>query len=1005
MIKQKDHLATIRQAALAGVALGALLTVPTFALAQEVETTPAADETAADDDSKKEEKIVVTGSRVRKDSFSSISPLQVIDSDTIVEAGLIDTASILRSTPVVQGAQLSANVTTSFVTNGGPGANNVSLRGLASSSTLVLINGHRFAPAGVEGAPSNPDINLIPSSMVQRVDILLDGASSIYGSDAVAGVINVITKTNFEGVQGDAFISIPEDTGGRQERYSLLMGGGNDDGGYTFSAEYFHNQKVVQEDRQYTYAEGRSCNFDYEIGGNPEKRCHGGVGNVIFSALNGAVAPTTGPSDIGVPGWATVNSRDASYRDDAQQAKAYLTPSQERYSFFFNAHQKINAVEGMEAFAEASFSNSQTKNSGTPGQIFRTVPASNPFNPGFLDLTVFGFPDVEITPVIFAPFPRGDISVEVQQARLYSGVRGDLGFVNMPSWDYEAFAGYTRSIGYSSRPALLEERFDLSIGTAVRDPSTGVVTCGIPNFADRFGFASLQTCVPVNLFAPSLYVPGNPQFATQAEYDYLVGKRTVTTTIDQKIAGGFVTGPLYDLPYGQLQGVFGFEIREDGLNSGVDTIAATGGAAGFFADKNSQGSVTIKEAYGELDIPLVNGQPFMQDLSLNLSGRLIDHQLYGSDQVWGAKSAWSPVEWLTVRGTAGTSFRAPNLRELFLGGQSGFGSGFADPCVVPLNAQIAGTGGAAATYDPTQDSRNATLLANCVADGVDPTALGLAGVSSIESFRSGNRGLSPETSKSYTIGFVFDQPWSDAFDFSFSFNYFDITVKGSVVTPSTGFILSRCYNSSTFPADPFCQRRQRDPNTGLLTSVDRTPFNIAANKSSGFDFNARFGKEFSLFGREFAFTSDAVATLTDSVEQQVFAASTTVNQFKGDFGTPKWRGTMNSRITMDEWTLFWRATYIGKQANKGLFGAVVPRVENGGIPVNSVGDVFYHDVSLSYSNDDWAVRVGVNNLANRKPPLIDQDVSDATVSNSNVPLGVGYDLVGRRVFFNVTKAF
>ena len=182
--QQKNGL--LASTVLAGLTAISMGLTPVYA--QDAQQVPQADE---EDENVVEDRIVVTGSRIRRDSFTSTSPLQVIDDETIAEAGLVDVGEILRNTTVVQGIQLDATVNATNVTTAGPGGETVSLRGLSDARTLVMVNGRRMAPAGVEGAPTSPDISLIPSTMIQRVDILLDGASSVYGADAVAGVINM----------------------------------------------------------------------------------------------------------------------------------------------------------------------------------------------------------------------------------------------------------------------------------------------------------------------------------------------------------------------------------------------------------------------------------------------------------------------------------------------------------------------------------------------------------------------------------------------------------------------------------------------------------------------------------------------------------------------------------------------------------------------------------------------------------------------------------------------
>lgn len=1030
-----DRERLLRSTILAGFAAAGLTVAPSWA--QQAEEDDEDEEQAE----QAEDSIVVTGSRIRRDSFSSTSPLQVIDAETVTEAGLVDTAEIIRSVPVIQGAQLDQTINNAFVTNGGPGVNNVSLRGLSADRTLVLINGRRMSPAGVEGAPSFPDVNLIPSSIIQRVDILLDGASSVYGSDAVAGVINVITQQDYEGLNIEGYVSIPEDDGGENQRYSLLVGDRSERGGFTFAMEYFDQENLRIIDRDFNRSpSGFYCSQDIDLDAsgnqitsapNRPNTCGGSIinrvrvysflarpggglllGTDVYRTQGNGVALNT--ADVRSPaGWFVANSAAGrGLQSNLPENQSYVAnqysdmlPSNTRYSMFLTGDYDIDSLFGIEGttfFFEASHSNSQTfRDSNYHGQLFPTVPDSNPTNPFTYNngASFFGY---GVVPIIASPTQRSDVDVEIQQTRLLTGLRGDLGFIGAPGWDFESFVSYTRSMGYSSRGAVLEERLRLSLATT-RFDGGGNLICGDPTYVDLFGFLDPENCVPVDMFAPSLYIydpQTGPQWATQAEADFLTGERTVTTKVDELVAGAFVTGPLFNMPDGEVSAVFGWEFREIGLDSGVDTVAALGLAAGFFADQLSQGSVNLNEFYTELSFPLLRGRPFAEDLTFDIAGRLTDHEFYGQNSTWAAKLSWSPVDYLTFRGTAGTSFRAPNVRELFLGGQTGFTGGGADPCVVPQVAIPGGPG----SYDPTLDPRSPTVLANCIADGVDPTSLGATGVPSIQSFRAGNPGLDPETSDSISVGFAIDQPWFDSFDFQFGVNYFEINVEDSIAIPGTAFSLNRCYNSTNYPNDPFCARRQRDPNTGFLSFVDNTPFNIAQQSSSGVDYNARFGMDIWGGAR-----IEANTVFTQSIEiTNQTTPSSAINDTVGTIGFPEWRGTVDARYIQGDWTLFWRGRYIGAQDNLGVFGAAEPGCEFGAACVDVLDDVdsvLYHDLSVSWRSDTWRVTTGVNNLLNEDPPLVDQNTADATLSGTNVPLGAGYDLVGRRFFINVSKRF
>jgi iron complex outermembrane receptor protein len=1010
-----DRERLLRSTILAGFAAAGLTMSPAYAQDQDEDEDEQAEESSDDT-------IVITGSRIRRDAFSSPAPLQVIDSQEIRDAGLIDAAQILQTSSVAQGVQLDNAIAGAFVTDAGPGSNTVTLRGLGADQTLLLINGRRVAPSGVEGAPSLPNLDIIPTDAIARVDILLDGASSVYGSDAVAGVVNVILNDSFDGFRVGAVTSTPEESGGGSHRWNITMGDSSENGRFMFSMEYFHQQRLQVQDRDVNWdptdqlycsrdieiaadgsllseCEGSIINrvrlFTYYVDGNPDLGSYFAHPGLWQRDVYASPGTTNLPGNLPV-GWSTGASTDEAYRSSYLDQTTDIVPDSQRYSLMFTGDYTMDRFLGQEnvrAFVELLHNNSQaTYKSGYHGQIFPDVSASNPFNP-------FGY---DVVPIFASPIERSNISTEIQYTRLMTGLQGDWGFA--PSWSYEVFAGYTRSMGYSSRPQVDESRLRESIATS-RDDGFGNIICGYDttDYA-LFGFLDPTNCVPVDLFAATLYPSDGtsaPHFATQEEYDFLRIDRTATTTVDQLIFGGFTTGPLFNLPAGEVQGVFGVEWRRDSLDSGTDTVASQGRAAGYFADRRSVGSASLTEYYAELNLPLINGQRFFEDVTLELAGRLTDHEFYGQNSTYSARLGWQVNDFLTFNGTMGTSFRAPNLRELFLGGQTGFSSGYADPCVVPLAANSGGT------YVPADDNRDAQVLANCVAEGVDPTSLGLGGVSSIESFRAGNPGLDPETSDAYSFGFVFEQPFTDAFDASIRVSYYSVEVNDSIAIPSTAFSLAQCYNSTDFPNDPFCARRERSTDTGTLLFVDNTPFNVATQTTNGWDFNSRFNMDLDFFG---GFNLDVNSTLTrsDEVIYQTTSESD-INNFVGDWGTPEYRGSVNTRVTRGDWGILWRARYLGEQASiSNVVGVnygdrLEAASELGGDAIDSADAVWYQDLSVSLDRDTWSISAGINNVFDEAPALVDQDASGATLGTGNEQLGSGYDILGRRLFVNVRK--
>ena len=1001
-----------------------------------------------EDDEARQEKVVVTGSRIARNSFTSTSPVQVLDGDTIADAGFLDLGEALRTSSVVQGVQLDQQLNAAFVSDAGPGAQSIGLRGLDPERTLILINGRRFAPAGIEGAPSFPDVSLIPSSMVERNEILLDGASSVYGSDAVAGVVNIILKDEFSGLEIGGNLNQSLEPGGESSRVNFIAGVENDSANFVISGEYFRQEELNGCDRDWMQVTATTDTW-IDLGGQSicgsrditdEGHDLGTVGQgFIFAAwpFNAALVgvkdtpiPAAGIPNFQIYSPGTYPNRHYVHTTRLNQNQQLL-PSFQRASLFATGKIDIDAVPGTEAFLEASVSNRQASYTDSYGVIDVVVQPNNPY----LEETGFQIggegPSENFTLRPIDPTPGG-VESELTQYRGLVGLRGDLGFLSdkLGDWDYEVFAGYTRSMGYSSRGVIIEDNLIRSLNTT-RDADGNIVCADEPNPTGPFSPGeSLEPCIPFNPLYGGLFpIDGTlPEFEDPRLLDYLSGTRSSTTFVDEIIAGGYATGPIFELPAGPVQGLIGVEWREDAIDTRSDDVTSRGLASGFFLDRPTSGNVDLAEVFGELVVPVMKDQPLAHNLEFELAGRLVDHEFYGQNSTYAAKLRYEPTDFLTLRGTYGTSFRAPNLRELFLAGQSGF-QNLSDPCEVPSFAQEDTDGdGVFDAYNPGPDNdgdgigdldtRDRAVLANCQTEGIDPFALAI-GVStgSVETFSAGNVGLDPEESTSFTYGFVVEQPFYDSFDLQFSATYWNIEIEGSVLEPSGQFLIDECYTSANFPDDPFCTRRLRDPNTGFLSEVDATPFNIAEETAKGWDFNVAFNTDFTAFGREVNYSLNAQATKTEEIATTIIlpGAPASFDDDTGEIGNPEWRASMYQRLTMGDFDLFWQTRMIGEQMQ--IDAADIPdncvsvdEDPNGTASFRvtdcfSVDDTFYHDVSVGYDGGDWTIRLGVQNLFDQDPPQVDEDTDGFSQDARNVPIGVGYDRVGRQVFLAVSKTF
>lgn len=1043
-------------AAIAGVLANGLM-------AQDDDASASAEAAASKDEAKLElQEITVTGSRIRRDEFSSVAPIQILDGAFSREVGLIDTAAILQSTSQATGQQID-NTFSAFVLDNGPGSSQVNLRGLGPERVLVMLNSKRLAPAGVGGAPTSPDLNTIPSIMVDRVDLLLDGASSVYGSDAVSGVANVIMRRDFDGFEIEGNATQPSESGGEETAVAFAWGKTTDKSNFGIGVEYYDRKTIKLRDRKFTsqcdrflYEDenGRPVSNDTSlVPGTTIDPCKlttinrvfipVGYGNVWYTPgttnINipnfsetelpvgfAAFNPTINPIDIdgdGIPdtavvdpdgnGLTEVDLKSSQYNfngSEADRAGDLLTGLKRFNLYAYGEHEFSSNT----LYYELLYSRRETDLYAPGASIFPDVPEDNPYNPcnqsGFgtncLDFFGFNFGNLEVTPIVVIRGDRDRNDVKIDQTRLVVGTTGDLpGWSNdsgFGNWSYDAYVSHSFSKGTDRQRGILEAELNFSLQTSMIHPVTGEVVCGTD--ADNDGIPDGADCVPVNMFAASIYQPGGGTFATQAETDYLFGDRTFKTEVDQTIASLVVQGEVATLPWNNtpIPLVLGAEFRRDAIDSIPNDVARDGLLIAFFKDGGAKGSRNIKELFIETEFQLIEQNRWAKELSLNLAGRWTDESTYGSDTTYSIKTMYTPVDGISFRGTYGTSFRAPNAREQFLVGQSGFVA-IADPCVVPTDARIPAINpNDPDVYDPTNDTRSQLTLDNCAANGVDPTALGLDGgqsTYSVEVLRKGGQqvqlNIDPETSTSYTYGVVLEQTWSDNFDLRFGMTYYDIEVENSISLLGTQFVISDCYSESANNSSGFCRFIQRDAD-GFIDTVDSSFVNVNRETARGIDYNLYFEKDFVVSDRNLNVSLDVrYSRLLENLFEFEEAS-------EDDAGTPiapGSEGTFVLRAEYQDYSVNWRASFIeGEQDENADFDEYEPCTNAALLcrPRAYTDDVWVHTLSATWAPNDFEVTLGVRNLFDEQPSLLDGDVPETQYNN--LPLGVGYDVFGRSYF-------
>ena len=1124
---------------LGGVALVALLPflLPLQAQESDSSETDIEEETQVAEDDKdsedvsdqREETLVVTGSRLARDEFSSISPLQIIDAETSREAGLIDASEAIQESTTASGAQIDLTFN-GYVLDDGPGASTANLRGLGADRTLILVNGRRVAPAGVEGAPSNPDLNLLmPLSLIQRFEILGDGASSIYGSDAIAGVVNVILREDFDGFEVDVSYSLNQFSRIGETTTTMSWGYNLDRGFVGVGASLQDSPEVTLNDVAFRGACDRHVERDQtgalrhkdayfesvakmkvddcRLGLLTSRAIMGPYGG--GSAL-GSIYYTEGQSNIGIPnfsdaiwpvprsfhlidrdndGWTDINYRDYSLNGHTGHRSFY--PEVSRNNVMAYGEYTLPGDFNLTPFFELQWGQREIRADRGEGQLFPWVPGNNPFNPcnpnaeggsdcvlGMIEaaeyfhsiqsvrddwLAAYGLDPIpggscdqyfgqfgltcalwwlgsargalpgqaiDMRPIVSIRGDRNITSTDVTQTRWVMGASFDLPFLDgigpLSGWSGQLEGVFSRALGVASREGIREDRLNYALGW--------YNAAGIPCHADSTAPNVLENayeltpdvtdgCVPINLFARSVYVDGEEvvgEFTTQAERDYVFDSRDFDTQINQDLISFYISGALLDLPAGTMQGSYGFEWREDEIISTPDDVAADGLFFGFFVDKGATGTRTISEHFTEIEIPLLEGDFLAHELTLNVSGRLTKDEFFDSASTWSAKIGWRPnADWL-FRSTAGTSYRTPNLRNLFLAGQTGFLTVF-DPCLIPNDALDPD-----GTYLPENDMRDAVIKENCLNAGVDPTKAHNFGNNqySVEVDSGGAAtSLLPEDANSQTFGIVWEQPFTNAFDFRLAWTYYEIEVEKTIINPPLGFILYDCYGFRD--GDPiFCDRISRLDNPAtehfdfLIDTVDTSFINRDLERTRGFDYNVGYRQQITVFDQPLQV--DVFLTTHRLLERfSLFLESSDdpieINRHS-DWYYPRWRHALIVGLQMYDWGAAWSTRVIGPQGIDPVLEDDFASAFDDDFSDTCLGppddllcrDVedapryYEHSFSLNYRGPRMFMGLGISNVLNTKPPLVNGSYVNHL---NNHPIGTGYDMLGRSFFLNFSYAF
>lgn len=930
--------------------------------------------------------ITVTGTRISNPNLQLSSPVTFVSEDDINFQQPVSIEQVLRNLPATV-ASIGAQTN-----NGNNGSARVNLRGLGTNRNVILLNGRRVTPRDTDAVV---DLNVIPIALLQRVDVLTGGASTVYGADAVAGVVNFITRSNFTGFDARFAQGITERGDGENFRGDLTMGANFDDGrgNAVLSFSYTKTEPVLQGDRR--------------------------IGQVARSSVTGAPqgSPTAVPASIDFPFIGRVTADGQGFAAGAQNdfnfnpVNLFQTP-QERYSIYTQANYQITPA--IEAYAEAMYVKSIVEvNLASSGVFGSTV--TTPLNSPFLSAqqrtflcnsavgVTGGLPagtncanaiaaGTPVTVGVLRRFTEAGPRVqkfETDMFNLTAGLRGKV--TNSINWDIHGT--YGRSDGTEVRTAW-------GLLSRVR---AGVAGCPA---------GSPAGCVPFNLFGPEGSI--TPAMLNYIDVPTRSFRETTFLNISGTIDGDIgVASPIAETP---VSFALGAEYRRYSAGSEGDGISRIPGevlGAGAAALPLG-GRFDSREFFLEVVAPLVEDRPFFYNLTLEGGVRYARYSTVGDTWTWKGGGSWSPIPEVKFRGNYTQAIRAPNIGELF------------QPQVVALTGR---------TTDPCQGTvaqitaRGANFPALCAAQlalvGAPASLLGnipAPAAGQIQSTQGGNPNLDAETARTLTAGVVFTPRVLDSF--SLSIDYFRIKVKDAITLPSQADIIDGCFQATPLPNT--CNQTRRNPLTGSLSGPVETTFgpllalsNLGTIETSGIDVALNAVQNFN-FGQ---LSLGVNATYT--IDNYFQATPTSINRECVSFFSagctnavnPQPELAINTRLTYTlpsrntDFSLFWN--YIGALEVE----PVAPNPQRPlGTPTTQGPAAFlqayrnipafnYFDLSVRQRIlDNLTATLTVNNLFDKSPPEVGGQAGGAGPNSGNTFPAV-FDPLGRRFVVGVQLTF
>ena len=927
-------------------------------------------------------KVQVTGSRLTSPNAVSPSPLQILTSADIAASGATNLQELLLKNPTL-GAPSISRTNSNFQT-ASVGVATIDLRNLGTSRTLVLVNGRRFV-AGVPGE-SAVDMNTIPTDFIERVELLTGGASAAYGSDAVAGVVNIILKRNFNGVLVDASLGQSDYHDDSKKKLAVTFGTTSADGSSNIMGHFGYSKQgaVYSRNRPGTDVDNQSLGTltgDPADIFTPETPFYSGIapqGRFLYGSGKTAGDFTYDRAGNIIP-WSTNGSATQAATGYNRNALRTIAVPTERFLFATNGNHAFD--ENHSAFFEGTYASTKVTSRIEPfglqskdifptagavpvGSMVNGVLVRNPLVPQYLydratDTNGDGIPDYTFSRRLSEVGTRGN-TAERDTFRLATGLKGTI-----KDWNYEAFVSYGKTKEAQNSTGQVNVMSFRNALLAIPDGKGGAM-CADP-------IARLQGCVPVNLFGFNSISP--------EALKYVTAPGSLITSTTQKVAGGNLSGELFQLPAGKVGLSGGVEWRQEESSSVADPLTQAGLNAGNAAPP-TYGKFQVKEAYLETLVPILKDKFLAKQLDFRAAYRVGDYSTVGHTNSWNTGLEWAPTSDVKFRATRSISTRAPNINELYSPASQTFPPGISDPCK-GVTATSTTEFSAGCRADPN-------VLANIQANGVfTQTQSDLQGISGYD---RGNPNLKAEQGRSTTVGVVLTPRSIPMLSkFTFTADYFDIKISDAIVSTPRQYSLSQCYGGGNPELCKFITRRTATGggnNIGTLSYIDSAVSNSGGLGTEGIDLTASWadmvGPGRLTAKMQYTYVKEGYVIPLKGEDKDPFA---------GEVGAAKNKANLNLAYKWGSFGISSTTTYIGRSSLDDQFLAQLD------LPANSlkVGSRTYQDFQLTFDvKKQVQLYLGIDNAFDTSaPPILSGLPGNSTGTNTDAGT---YDAIGRRYY-------